>query len=106
MKRLEHIRTLRNQASRFQGKTPHGAVMALAQIIQEKQRLELERGGWERRVQKIEKRLKEIAGMEEKLSTLARLARPPGSSRSSEEGTPADLVAGLPRGFKEVTMRY
>ena len=106
MKRLEHIRTLRNQASRFQAKTPHGAVMVLAQIAQEKQRLEQERGTWQRRVQKIDKRLKEIAGMEEKLSVLARLARPPDSCRTSEEGIPADLAAGLPPGFKEVTVRY
>ena len=80
--------------------------MVLAQIAQEKQRLEQERGTWARRIEKIEKRLKDIAGMEEKLSVLARLARPSGGSRTSEEGTPADLVAGLPPGFKEVTVRY
>ena len=30
MRRLEHIRTLRNQTSRFQAKTPSGAVMVPA----------------------------------------------------------------------------
>lgn len=79
--------------------------MALAQIIQERQRLEQERGAWEKRIQKIEKRLKEIAGMEGKLSLLARLAPAPDSCRTGEE-IPAELAAGLPPGFKEVTVRY
>jgi Tfp pilus assembly protein PilN len=106
VKRLEHIRTLRNQASRFQAKTPHGAVMALAQIAQEKQRLEQERGSWERRIQKIEKRLKEIAGIARRLTVLARLAPAPDSCRTGGEEIPAELAAGLPPGFKEVTVRY
>jgi Tfp pilus assembly protein PilN len=106
VKRLEHIRTLRNQPSRFQAQTPHGAVMALAQLIQERQRLEQERGAWERRIQRIEKRLKEIAGMEGKLSLLARLAPASDSCRGVGEEIPAELAAGLPPGFREVTVRY
>jgi Tfp pilus assembly protein PilN len=80
--------------------------MALAQIIQERQRLEQERGAWERRIQKIEKRLKEIAGMEGRLTLLARLAPASDSCRSGGEEIPAELAAGLPPGFKEVTVRY
>ena len=107
MKRLEHIRTLRNQMSRFQAKTPHGAAMALAQVAQEKQRLEQERGAWARRIEKIDKRLREIAGMEWKLSLLARLAAGPDSGRPGGEEIPAELATGgLPPGFREVTVRY
>jgi Tfp pilus assembly protein PilN len=80
--------------------------MALAQLIQERQRLEQERGAWERRIQRIEKRLKEIAGMEGKLTVLARLAPASDSFRTGGEEVPAELAAGLPLGFKEVTVRY
>jgi hypothetical protein len=107
MKRLEHIRTLRNRASRFQAKTPHGAVMVLAQVAQEKQRLGQERGTWARRIEKIDKRLQEIAAMEDQLSALASLARVTGAHcRHGEEGNAAELVAGLPPGFTEVTVKY
>ena len=107
MKRLEHIRTLRNRASQFQAKTPHGAVMVLAQIAQEKQRLGQERGTWARRIEKIDKRLQEIASKQDQLSALANLA--PATNAHcwhGEEGHAADLVAGLPPGFKEVTVKY
>jgi hypothetical protein len=106
MKRLEHIRTLRNQTSQSQAKTPHGAMMALAQIAQEKQRLGQERGTWARRIEKIDHRLEEIAGMEQQLLTVA-LA---GNLKASSPGAAADGLAGLardlPPGFTEVTVKY
>lgn len=101
MKRLDHIRTLRNCTSRLEAKTPEGAVTVLAQIAPEKRRLQQERGNWERRIQKIEARLKEIAGMEEQLLAVA------GFERSAAEGKePAGLCSSLPPGFTEVTVRY
>lgn len=101
MKRLEHIRTLRNQTSRFQAKTPNGAVMVLAQIAQEKQRLEQERGNWQARVHKIDARLKEIDRMEKQLLAVTTFNRGP-----AEESQPAHDSNGLPPGFTEVTVRY
>jgi hypothetical protein len=103
MKRLEHIRTLRNQTSRFQAKTPHGSWMVLAQIAQERQRLEQERGTWERRVQKIDHRLKEIAGMEAQLLAVAGVNGSAGCSGAEPE---IDLASGLPPGFTQVTVKY
>lgn len=106
MKRLEHIRTLRNQTSRSQAKTPHGAMMALAQIAQEKQRLEQERGTWQKRIEKIDQRLQEIAGMQEPLLKVALS----GSGKTSPNGDAANGLAGLardlPPGFTEVTVKY
>ena len=102
MKRLEHIRTLRNQTSRSQAKSPTGAVMVLAQISQEKQRLQQERGNWERRLQKIDARLREIAGMEQRLCATANFERPPEGSGP----TPGKTNGGPPPGFAELTMKY
>jgi hypothetical protein len=101
MKRLEHIRTLRNQTSRFQAKTPNGAVMVLAQIAQEKQRLEQERGNWQARVHKIDARLKQIDQMEKQLLTVASFNHAPAQERESAHGSD-----GLPPGVTEVTVRY
>ena len=101
MKRLEHIRTLRNQTSRFQAKTPNGAVLVLAQTGHEKQRLEQERGHWQARIYKIETRLKEIDRMQQQLLTVANFSRCP-----AVEGPPGHASSGLPPGFTEVTVRY
>jgi hypothetical protein len=73
MRRLEHIRTLRNQPSRFQAQTPGGAVMALGQVCQERQRLEQEKENWQRRIQKIDLRLREIVRIERRLLAAAKL---------------------------------
>jgi FtsZ-binding cell division protein ZapB len=101
MKRLEHIRTLRNQTSRFQAKTPNGAVIVLAQVAQEKQRLEQEKSNWATRIRKIEGRLKEIKQMETQLLAVAHLHR-----RSAKRTDPAGLSGDLPPGVAELTMRY
>jgi hypothetical protein len=101
MKRLEHIRTLRNQTSRFQAKTPNGAVMVLAQIAQEKQRLEQEKGNWQARICKIETRLKEIDRMETQLLAVASFSRGPAA-----EGPLVHASNSLPPGFTEVTVKY
>jgi septal ring factor EnvC (AmiA/AmiB activator) len=106
MKRLEHIRTMRNQTSRSQAKTPHGAMMVLAQIAQEKQRLEQERGTWESRIQKIEKRLKEIAEMEQRLFAVALAGNGKASSKGAAANGLAGLATDLPPGFTEVTVKY
>ncbi len=98
MKRLEHIRTLRNMASRFQAKTPSGAVMALGQVCQEKQRLEQEKENWASRIQKIDLRLKEIARIEQRLLAVTKLNRR--GSHAREQGSRS---AGGPAEF---TMRY
>jgi hypothetical protein len=101
MKRLEHIRTLRNQTARFQAKRPSGAVIVLAQVAQERQRLEQEKANWEARVRKIDARLKEIHRMEEQLCAVAGF---PGSS-ADYAGTPG-LSSGLPAGFTQMTVKY
>jgi hypothetical protein len=101
MKRLEHIRTLRNQTSRFQAKTPNGAVMVLAQIAQEKQRLEQEKGNWEGRIRKIDARLKEIHRMEQQLYAVAGFP----CSSADYAGTPGPS-SGLPAGFTQMTVKY
>jgi hypothetical protein len=105
MKRLEHIRTLRNQTNRSQKKTPYGAMMALAQLTQEKQRLAQERGTWERRLQKIDRRLEEIAKLETPLLVLAGNA----GLQASMKVSGANGSAGgqeLPAGFTEVSLKY
>jgi hypothetical protein len=101
MKRLEHIRTLRDQTSRSQAKTPGGAVIVLAQIGLEKQRLQQEKRNWGTRIRKIEARLKEIDQMEGKLLAVANLVGPPGRAEP-----PAGVSGSLPAGFTEVTIRY
>jgi hypothetical protein len=98
MKRLEHIRTLRNQASRFQAKTAGGAVMALGQVCQERQRLEQEKENWQSRIRKIDLRLREIACIEQRLLTAAKLHRRISRVRPSDSGS-----AG---GCAEFRMRY
>ena len=106
MKRLEHIRTLRNQASRFAAKTSHGAVMVLAQMAQEKQRLLSERGNWERRLQKIDHRLAEIAVREQQLCALTGLAGASASSPLPGDGASNGSASNLPPGFTEMTVQY
>jgi hypothetical protein len=97
MRRLEHIRTLRNQASRFQAKTPGGAVMALGQVCQERQRLEQEKENWQRRIEKIDLRLREIARIEQRLLTAAKLRR------RLAHGKPDNQIPG---GCAEFRLRY
>ncbi|MGD0201416.1 MAG: hypothetical protein ABSD27_11760 [Bryobacteraceae bacterium] len=106
MKRLEHIRTLGNLTSRSQAKTPHGAMMTLAQIAQEKQRLEQERGNWEKRLEKIDHRLQEIAGMEEQLLRVALAGHGKAFTRGAAANCLAGLATDLPPGFTEVTVKY
>jgi hypothetical protein len=101
MKRLEHIRTLRNCTSRLEAKTPQGAVTVLAQIAPEKRRLEHEKSNWGARIRKIEGRLKEIAQMEEQLLAVAGFKR-----SAAEEKEPAGPSSSLAPGFTEMTMRY
>jgi hypothetical protein len=81
-------------------------MMVLAQIAQEKQRLEQERGAWESRIQKIEKRLKELAAMEQRLFAVARTGSMVVSCQRAQGEERADLAAGLPPGFTEVMVRY
>jgi hypothetical protein len=101
MKRLEHIRTLRNQTSRFQAKTPNGAVIVLAQVAQEKQRLEQEKSNWAIRIRKIEARLQQIKHMETELLAVANFQR-----RSAKRTDPTGFSGELPPGVAELTMRY
>ena len=101
MKRLEHIRTLRDQTSRSQAKTPGGAIIVLAQVAFEKQRLQQEKCTWETRIRKIEARLKEIEEMETQLLAVANLHHGSGNAQQ-----PAGCSGHLPPGFTEVTVRY
>jgi hypothetical protein len=106
MKRLENIRTLRNQTNRNEKKTPYGAMMALAQLTQEKQRLGQERATWERRIQKIDHRLEEIAGLETPLLVLAGNAGLQASMKVSAANSLPGSGRDLPPGFTEVNLKY
>jgi hypothetical protein len=101
MQRLEHIRTIGKLTARREAKTPYGALVALAQLAPEKRRLQQERANWERRIHKIEARVKEIAGIEEQLWAVAQC-----EPSSADHKRPAEVSGGLPPGFTEVTVRY
>ena len=65
MRRLEYTR--KTPTARPRTRTAAEAVMALAQVARERHRLEQERRGLARRLQRIDLRLTEITGTETKL---------------------------------------
>lgn len=103
LKRIEHIRKVR--AAPFHGNTATAVVTVLAHMAREKQRLEQERGNWEKRIQRIEFRLKQISAAEARLIPKVQLAVPDALPKK-----PALLAAGtrspLPPGFRELTVQY
>lgn len=106
-KGLDNIRTVRNQVTRFRAQTPYGALIGLAQLAQEKDRLHVEKSNWEKRIQKIQERFREIAEMEEWLRAFAdrdlSVHAPEQSSENKNSGNPSRR---LPPGFTEVTVKY
>jgi hypothetical protein len=65
MRRLEYMRKI--PTARLRTRTAAEAVLALAQVARERHRLEQERRGLERRLQRIDLRLTEISGTETRL---------------------------------------
>lgn len=105
-KRLEHIRTMRNQVSRFRAQSPHGALLSLAQLSYEKELLQQEKRNWAARMEKIEARLKEIAEREEWLHAMAHSnTPPPGPGKRKGQENSAN-PGSLPPGFSELTVKY
>jgi hypothetical protein len=104
LKRIEHIRKVRTAP--FQGKTATAVVTVLAHMARERQRLEQERGNWEKRIQRIEFRLKQLSAAEARLIPMVQL----GAVSDAPPKKPALLAAGtrnpLPPGFKELTLQY
>src|SRR4051812_13689044 len=90
MRRLEYTRRTRTATTRASSATE--AVMALAQFARERQRLQQERAGIEKRIRRIDGRLLEIASTETRLVPLIQhgLQRLPSSHGATSRG--ADVV--------------
>ena len=100
-KGLEAITTLRSLVDRFHTRTPHGALIELARLKQERARLQEELRRWERRIEQIKGRLEEIGETEPWLYKLAGDAQEsPGSADAKKK--PLDVPAGL----REMVLRY
>jgi len=107
-KGLEAITTLRGLVDRFHTRTPHGALIELARLKQERARLQEELRRWARRIEQIKGRLEEIGEIEPWLYKLAGNAQespgpaPIESGQAEGEKKPLDVPAGL----REVVLRY
>lgn len=101
-KGLESIRTTRSQVDRFRARTPHGALIELAQLAQKKVRLREEVKRWEERIKQIQSRLEEIDKMEKWLYEFVDGSQPP--SHSPSRGKKSSLP--VPPGFDEMKIRY
>lgn len=99
MRRLEYTRKLPN--ARLRTRTAAEAVMALAQVARERHRLEQERRGLERRLQRIDLRLTEISGTETRLvpAIQGAMQRKATTSEPLPASPPADRLG-------EVTLQY
>jgi hypothetical protein len=102
MKRLDYSRRARN--TRAHTNNAAEAVMFLAQVARERQRLEQERRSLERRLRKIDSRLTQIAGAETRLVPVIQLAmqRPGGLAGARPITVPAAPADPL----SEVTLQY
>ena len=109
MKRLEFDRLCTNTATRRPPKNAADAVQVLAQIAREKLRLSQERKTWEKRVGKIDARLREIAGLELRLFPLA-LSEAPSHGQEARPMTrvfsPAPPAKQGETRLTEVTVTY
>jgi hypothetical protein len=90
MRRLEYTR--RGRAVTTQAKNATEAVMCLAQVARERQRLQQERITLEKRMRMIATRLLQLAGAERQLVPVLQLA-------GASEAVPAAAA-------KELTLRY
>ncbi len=100
-KGLESIRTLRGLVDKFHTRTPQGALIELARLKQERERLSDEMIRWEGRIEQIKARLEEIGEMEQWLYKVAGNAQEsPGTAEGEKK--PLDVPAGL----REIVLRY
>ena len=107
-KGLEAITTLRGLVDRFHTRTPHGALIELARLKQERARLREELRRWERRIEQIKGRLEEIVEIEQWLYKVAEDAQESPGSAPIESG-PADgkkKPLDVPAGLREMVLRY
>jgi len=101
-KGLKDIRTIRGQVGKFRARTPHGALIELAQLAQKKMRLHGEMKRWEERIGQIQSELKEIDKMEKWLYRFV-----DGSEVSSIASSPDKKSSpATPSGFQEMKIRY
>jgi hypothetical protein len=105
MKRLDYTRRIRTVPGHARNAAE--AVMYLAHVARERFRLEQERKSLTKRIQKIEVRLTQIAGTENKLAPTMQLP----SQRPGEADVPlpAAMTARprmLPAGVTQVTLQY
>jgi hypothetical protein len=92
MRRLEYTRNLRSM--RTHARNAAEAVLLLAHVARERQRLEQERKSLEKRMRRIELRLTQIAGAETRLVPViagGRAAAVPGAGAPTPGGN-ADLI--------------
>lgn len=104
-RRMEHVRTMRNKVTPFQAATASGALMGLAQLGQEKERLMNEKKNCAKRIEKIEARLTKIAATEAWLRPAAGLSPLPEPAAKNGNQSRAES-SGLPPDFDEVEIMY
>ena len=96
-------KTLGSEVDRFKARTPQGALVQLARLTQERQRLQQEMERWEHRMGEIRRRLREIAEMEAWLHQFVDTS--PGVERTNPTGDGKNPSPVLPDP-KELTFRY
>ena len=89
---LKDIRTIRSHTERLRGWTPQGALVAMAGLAQERQRVQVELARWKKRSEQMRARLREIR---ERERYLLRFTRSSGARRRPREGR-----------FAEMTLQY
>jgi len=83
---------MRSHAERLRGCTPQGALVAMAGLAQERQRIQVELARWKKRSAQIRTRLQEIR---ERERYLLQFTRSSGARRRPREGR-----------FAEMTLQY
>lgn len=100
MRRLEYTR--RTRSAPGHARNASEAVLVLAQVTRERQRLQQERSALEKRIRNIELRLSQIAGTETRLVPAIQLQLDRMSASVPAQAT----AVALPPGTDEVTLRY
>jgi len=100
-KGMEDLRTLRGQVNRLRARTPHGALIELARLTQEKVRLCEEMKRWQERINQIQSRLEEIDKMKKWLYQFVDSPEVPSASSQGKKSSPP-----VPPGFQEMKIRY
>ncbi len=85
---------MRSHAERLRGCTPQGALVAMAGLAQERQRIQVELARWKKRSAQMRARLREIRKREQFLSQFTRLRAAPPRPREKESR------------FAEMTLQY